>query len=63
VPGAPVALVPGGVTLSPAKAAALSEVDAAMTAVQEAQRSGNFAQYGAALQRLDEAFGKYDSAK
>ena len=64
VPGPPVALVPaGGVTLSPAKAAALSEVDAAMTAVQEAQRSGNFAQYGAALQRLDEAMGKFDSAK
>ena len=63
VPGAPVALVPGGVALSPAKAAALADVDAAMTAVQEAQRSGNFAQYGAALQRLDEAFGKYDSAK
>ena len=64
VPGSPVAaLPPGGMTLSPAKAAALSEVDAAMTAVQEAQRSGNFAQYGAALQRLDEAMGKFDSAK
>ena len=62
-PGAPVALVPGGVALSPAKAAALADVDAAMTAVQEAQRSGNFAQYGAALQRLDEAMGKFDSAK
>jgi len=63
VPGPPVALVPGGVALSPAKAAALADVDAAMTAVQEAQRSGNFAQYGAALQRLDEAMGKFDSAK
>ena len=34
-----------------------------MTAVQQAQRSGNFAQYGEALQRLDEAMGKFDSAK
>ena len=43
--------------------AALAEVDSAMTAVQQAQRSGNFAQYGEALQRLDEAMGKFDSAK
>ncbi len=59
----PAALPPGGATLSPAKAAALAEVDSAMTAVQQAQRSGNFAQYGEALQRLDEAMGKFDSAK
>ena len=63
-PDAPAAAIPpGGATLSPAKAAALSEVDSAMTAVQQAQRSGNFAQYGEALQRLDEAMGKFDSAK
>ena len=59
----PAALPPGGATLSPAKAAALAEVDSAITAVQQAQRSGNFAQYGEALQRLDEAMGKFDSAK
>ena len=59
----PAALPPGGATLSPAKAAALAEVDSAMTAVQQAQRSGNFAQYGEALQRLDEAMGKFESAK
>lgn len=64
VPTPPVAaLPPGGVTLSPAKAAALAEVQSALGAVRDAQRSGNFAQYGAALQRLDEAMGKFDSAK
>jgi uncharacterized membrane protein (UPF0182 family) len=63
-PGAPAAAIPpGGATLSQAKATALAEVDSAMTAVQQAQRSGNFAQYGEALQRLDEAMGKFDSAK
>jgi len=61
---APVAAVPpGGGSLSPAKAAALSEMQAAMGAVRDAQRSGNFAAYGAALQRLDEAMNRYDSAK
>ena len=64
VPTPPVAaLPPRGVTLSPARAAALAEVQSALSAVREAQRSGNFAQYGAALQRLDEAMGKFDSAK
>ncbi len=64
VPTPPVAaLPPGGMTLSPAKAAALQEVQSALGAVRDAQRSGNFAQYGAALQRLDEAMGKYDAAK
>ena len=57
------AIPPGGMTLSPAKAAALQEVQGALGAVREAQKSGNFAQYGAALQRLDEAMGKFDSAK
>ena len=61
---APVAtLPPGGVTLSAAKAAALQEVQSAMTAARDAQQSGNFAQYGAALQRLEEAMGKFDAAK
>ncbi len=64
VPTPPVAaLPPGGMTLSPAKAAAMQEIQSAMGAVRDAQRSGNFAQYGAALQRLDEAMGKFDSAK
>ena len=60
---APVAVPPGGVTLSPAKAAALNEVQSALSAVKDAQRSGNFAQYGAALQRLDEAMNRYEGAK
>jgi uncharacterized membrane protein (UPF0182 family) len=64
VPTPPVAAMPpGGMTLSPAKAAALQEVESALGAVQDAQKSGNFAQYGAALQRLDEAMGKFGSAK
>ena len=64
VPTPPVAAMPpGGMTLSPAKAAAMQEIQSAMGAVRDAQRSGNFAQYGAALQRLDEAMGKFDSAK
>jgi uncharacterized membrane protein (UPF0182 family) len=58
-----VAMPPGGMTLSPAKAAALQEVQSALSGVRDAQRSGNFAQYGAALQRLDEAMAKFDSAK
>ena len=64
VPTPPVAVLPpGGSTLSPAKAAALQEVQSAMSGVREAQRSGNFAQYGAALQRLDEAMGRFEGAK
>ena len=52
-----------GPGLSAAKTAALAEMQSAMSAVRDAQRSGNFAQYGAALQKLDEAMGKFDSAK
>jgi uncharacterized membrane protein (UPF0182 family) len=63
----PIAAVPpgpGGTTqLSAAKAAALQEVNAALDAVRQAQQSGNFAQYGQALQRLDDAMTKYTSAK
>lgn len=47
------------VTLSPAKAAALSEVQTALDGMQEAQTSGNFAEFGEALQRLDDAMNKY----
>lgn len=66
VPTPPVAIppAPGPATaLSPAKAAALQEIESAMGAVRDAQQSGNFAQYGAALQRLDEAMTRFDSAK
>jgi uncharacterized protein len=51
------------VTLSPAKAAALKDVEAALGAARDAQKSGDFAAYGAALQRLDDAITKYDSTK
>ena len=54
---------PGGAVLSGPKAAALAEVQSAMQAVQQAQRNGNFADYGQALQRLDEAMTKYSQAK
>ena len=53
----------GAVTLSPAKAAALKDVEAALGAARDAQKSGDFAAYGAALQRLDDAITKYDNTK
>ncbi|GAS93131.1 hypothetical protein RMCC_0097 [Mycolicibacterium canariasense] len=60
----PVAAVPGGgVQLSPAKAAALQDVNNALDAVQQAQHNGNFADYGDALQKLDDAMNKYREAK
>ncbi|MEB3062137.1 MULTISPECIES: UPF0182 family protein [Mycolicibacter] len=65
----PVAAVPappppsGAAGLSPAKAAALREIDAAISAVRDTQRRGDFAGYGAALQRLDDAMAKYNNAK
>ena len=49
--------------LSPAKAAALHEIESALTAVRDTQRRGDFAAYGAALQRLDDAMAKFNSAK
>ena len=55
---------PGGaVTLSPAKAAALKDIDTAIGAAREAQKNGDFAAYGAALQRLDDAINKYNNTK
>ena len=55
---------PGGPTqLSAAKAAALQDVRSALDALRKAQQSGNFAEYGKALQRLDDAMDKYDTAK
>jgi uncharacterized protein len=53
----------GSVTLSPAKAAALQEIQAAIGAARDAQKKGDFAAYGAALQRLDDAITKYNNAK
>ncbi|MFL0238443.1 UPF0182 family protein [Mycobacterium sp. SMC-17] len=64
-PPPPVAVQSPGVplTLSPAKAAALQDVNAALDGMRAAQQSGNFAQYGAALQKLDDAMAKYRDAK
>ncbi|HTI75962.1 MAG TPA: UPF0182 family protein [Mycobacterium sp.] len=61
----PVAAPPGAgaVQLSGAKAAALQDVNSALDAVRQAQQSGNFAQYGDALQRLDDAMKRYQTAK
>ncbi|MBX7450522.1 UPF0182 family protein [Mycolicibacterium sp. 3033] len=62
-PEVPVAVPPTGPTqLSAAKAAALEQVNTALDALQEAQRSGDFARYGEALQRLDDAVSEYKSA-
>jgi uncharacterized membrane protein (UPF0182 family) len=67
-PGSPLptAIPPGpdgSVTLSPAKAAALQEIQAALGAAKDAQKKGDFAGYGAALQHLDDAITKYNNAK
>ena len=50
-------------TRNPAKAAALKDVETAMGAARDAQKSGDFSAYGAALQHLDEAITKYNNAK
>jgi uncharacterized membrane protein (UPF0182 family) len=67
VPTPPVAVAPeapgAAVQLSGAKAAALQDVQTALDNVQQAQQSGNFADYGEALQRLDDAMNRYRSAK
>ena len=61
---APDALPPSGpMQLSGPKASALQEVQSALDAVRQAQRGGNFADYGSALQRLDDAMTKYNNAK
>lgn len=62
----PIAAVPapGGPTqLSPAKAAALKDIESALKSVRDAQQGGNFADYGSALQKLNDAMNAYDSAK
>ena len=53
----------GNAGLSPAKVAALHEIEAAINAVRETQRRGDFAAYGSALQRLDDAMAKFNSTK
>lgn len=63
-PGPHEAAPPAGSSpLSSTKAAALKEIQAAIGAAREAQKKGDFADYGEALQRLDEAIAKFDSAK
>ena len=63
-PIAAVPAVPGGPTaLSPAKSAALKDIESALKAVRDAQQGGNFADYGSALQRLNDAMNAYDTAK
>ncbi|MCW2627138.1 MAG: hypothetical protein JWR48_3860 [Mycobacterium sp.] len=61
----PVAVPPGSgpVQLSGAKAAALQEVQSALDGVRQAQQGGDFAGYGQALQRLDDAMKKFNGAK
>lgn len=63
-PQPPAAAVPPGgpVELSGAKAAALQEVNTALDGLRQAQQGGNFAEFGEALQRLDDAMEKYQSA-
>jgi uncharacterized membrane protein (UPF0182 family) len=66
-PPTPPAAVPpvpdGTVNLSAAKAAALQEIQAAISAARDAQKKGDFSAYGAALQRLDEAITKFNNTK
>ncbi|OBB96792.1 UPF0182 family protein [Mycolicibacterium peregrinum] len=61
----PAAAVPPGepVQLSPAKSAALKDVESALSEAQDAQRSGDFGKYGQALQRLNDAMNKFNTAK
>ena len=50
-------------TTAELEAAALQDVQSALDSVRQAQQSGNFADYGQALQRLDDAMKKYSSTK
>jgi len=60
----PAATPPSGpIQLSPAKAAALQDVQNALAHVKQAQQNGNFADYGDALQRLDDAMTKFNATK
>jgi uncharacterized membrane protein (UPF0182 family) len=65
-PPAAAALPPspnGTSSLSAAKAAALKEIQSAIGAARDAQKKGDFAAYGAALQRLDDAINKFNNTK
>lgn len=63
-PGQPDSAPPTGSTpLSTAKAAALKEIQTALGEARDAQKKGDFAEYGEALQRLDDAITKFDDAK
>ncbi len=53
----------GTVALSAAKAAALQEIQTAIGAARDAQKNGDFAAYGAALQRLEDAITKFNNTK
>jgi uncharacterized membrane protein (UPF0182 family) len=53
----------GSPGLSSAKAAALKDIQSAIGAARDAQKKGDFAGYGEALQRLDDAINKFDNAK
>ena len=53
----------GAVTLSPARAAALKDIEAAISSARDAQKKGDFAAYGTALQRLDDAINKFNATK
>jgi len=60
----PVAVPGAGPTqLSAAKAAALQEVSTAMANMRTAQESGDFAEFGQALQALDDAVTKYQQTR
>ncbi len=60
----PSAVPPSGPTqLSAAKAAALQDVNSALDALRSAQEGGNFAEFGEALQRLDDAVTKYQDTE
>jgi uncharacterized membrane protein (UPF0182 family) len=61
----PAAVPPGAgpIQLSAARAAALQDVQSAIGAVRQAQQSGDFAAYGQALQRLDDAMEKFNNTK
>jgi uncharacterized membrane protein (UPF0182 family) len=62
-PPPPAAAPAAPIQLSPAKAAALQDVQNALARAKQAQQGGNFADYGDALQRLDDAMNKFNAAK
>lgn len=64
-PPLPAAVPPapeGSATLSAERSAALQEIQVAIGQAREAQKKGDFAAYGSALQRLDEAITKFNNS-